>query len=316
MEHWNQYWHNTSGVHSFSEGEQKSGYGESISKHWQNITKHWSDKASVLDVGAGNGGLSLLILNLKPLVRITACDAADVQPMQSVDINNPDYSNLKKISFFAKLKVEDLAFSTNSFDHVVSQFGLEYAELNASLEQIYRVLKLNGRCHAIMHHQDSFITANSLTGLKVFKYFLRTNGLIHLLKAFIKASHVNLSTPDALEREKIYRALNNDLMLQFKSIQQQQKTELEQEWFNETARPLIPHIQNWRATTQTVITNIEKSLVHFQTRLKEQTSVAKDGAEMAALISVANKLGFEGSAKEINIKEGCLGWGLSLHKTS
>jgi ubiquinone/menaquinone biosynthesis C-methylase UbiE len=280
VEHWTEYWQNTSSVNSFGEGEFKDGYDGELASVWKVIIDVWQPSAKVLDLGTGNGGLALLALSIRPDLDIHACDAANINPSQILNTKLKQFKNLEKIQFVGNQKIEDLAFEASSFEHVISQFGLEYAEFDASLKQVYRVLRAGGSSHFMIHHNESFVTHNSVLGLKVLGQFLKPQGVMDLLKGFIQFCRQTLDIVQDKSTLQAFNSRNNELLGAFKSIQRDLALDEEIEWFNDISSSLIELVQNWRSTRFEKVIEVEQSLLFFRERLNEQVNVAQNDLQM------------------------------------
>jgi ubiquinone/menaquinone biosynthesis C-methylase UbiE len=316
VDHWSQYWQNTSSVNSFGEGEYKDGYDGELASLWEVFIDTWKVNSKVLDLGTGNGGLALLCVNMQPNIDMYACDAADIKPSEILNTALEQFKGLENIQFIGNQKIEDLAFEDEFFDHIISQFGLEYSEFNSSLKAIYRTLSKGGSCSFMMHNNNSFVTHNSATGLKVLSYFLKSGGVLDLLKDFIGFCQQTLDNHQDNSSLHTFNILNKELLQAFKSIRNKLTIDEEIEWFNDVSNSLVVLVQNWRTTRLDKVTEIEQSLLYFRQRLNEQVSVAQNNAQMIENLDYCKSLGFEGNFIEVKINEGVMGWMLSLHKNN
>jgi ubiquinone/menaquinone biosynthesis C-methylase UbiE len=185
MEHWNEYWTTSNSVHSFSEGQYSKGYDGELRSIWNAVFNSLPKSAQGIDIGCGNGGLALLAVQSGNNFDMYGCDAANIMPLASVDTTQEHFKMLPQITFCPNMKAEDLSFEDNHFDFALSQFGIEYSDLNLSIPQVLRVLKPGGRFIAMLHHKNSFVTENSKIGLKVLNDFLKKDSIVDQLHAFV-----------------------------------------------------------------------------------------------------------------------------------
>ena len=61
------------------------------------------------------------------------------------------------ISLKSEVDCTHLPFNDNEFDLVVSQFGIEYADLDIAIPESLRVLKVNGSFSIVIHHEHSMV---------------------------------------------------------------------------------------------------------------------------------------------------------------
>jgi SAM-dependent methyltransferase len=110
--------------------------------------------AHVLDLCTGNGVLLQTLVNLTDADDVTGVgvDLATVAPLWLQRASEPE---LRRVTIFGATNIEALPFAGSSFDWVVSQFGVEYAELGTALLEAYRVLKAGGRFVGLIHHPSA-----------------------------------------------------------------------------------------------------------------------------------------------------------------
>lgn len=189
MEHWSDYWLSTNALNSFGEGSQSIGYGGLTKKYWKNsLSKVSSPNYKALDIGTGNGGLAILLLNvakeLSQNICIDAIDPADIKPpTDNSSKNNTEIA--KRITFYPKTYAENTGLPSNAYQLVVSQFGFEYSNKEKSLAEICRLLFEGGHFFALCHTKESSITQDSLNGLNVYTYLLKKSPLIPTVELLI-----------------------------------------------------------------------------------------------------------------------------------
>lgn len=162
-------------------------------------------RSKVLDLCCGTGDLCKIIKKLHP-----NCDVVGVDfSQQMLDIAKKENPNIT----FWEADATKLPFEKNSFDYIVMGFGLRnIPEKNKALEEIYRVLKTNGKflhldfgkhnfASKIFDSLVLFISKLLLKNTKPYKYlvlskrnFLEPDELIDLFKfnRFNYNSHENM----------------------------------------------------------------------------------------------------------------------------
>lgn len=114
------------------------------------------EASAIVDIGCGNGALCWILdehLNRpEPGARITGVDFADIDPFRVLRRDQSDYPG---VAFIGNTLAEDLPFADRSIDLVVSQYGIEYTDLQRSIPEIARVLRPGGRMAFIMHDTNS-----------------------------------------------------------------------------------------------------------------------------------------------------------------
>lgn len=95
-------------------------------------------KSKVLDLCCGTGDLGAIIKKLYPDCDVVGADFSKAM-LEIARKNN------KNITYW-EVDARNLPFEKNSFDYIVMGFGLRnIPEKNKALEEIYRVLKTNGK---------------------------------------------------------------------------------------------------------------------------------------------------------------------------
>lgn len=135
---WSRYWQSGAGESCFAEGGAPE-----IRQFWQSYLQGLSAGTRVLDAACGGGALTCQL----------------VEHRTDFDVTGVDYaSGLPEISgarIQTGVSLESLPFEPGSFGAVVSQFGLEYADLERALGEVMRVLRDDGALGLVMHKSGS-----------------------------------------------------------------------------------------------------------------------------------------------------------------
>ena len=111
---------------------------------------YMNPKAKILDIGTGPFALP----RLAQQYGFKSFNFVAVDPAEP-------YINPERLGIeFHKIKAEDIQFEKDSFDAVISCYGIEYSEIEATLQKIYAVLKPGGKVIFIIHHPESKIMNN------------------------------------------------------------------------------------------------------------------------------------------------------------
>ncbi len=157
------------------------GDAAAIAAFWQSFAGRINDTASVLDLATGNGTVPKCLLQASAALEITAVDKAAIDPMTYLQ----DGGELGQVNFIGNVDICALPFAAASFDAVTSQFGLEYAPLEAATRSAAAVLKPGGSMQLLLHHSDSEIVKPAAARRDEIRRLLATDGIIHALIAYI-----------------------------------------------------------------------------------------------------------------------------------
>jgi ubiquinone/menaquinone biosynthesis C-methylase UbiE len=161
---WNDYWDEPRLAACLR--NEEGNYGGEIATQWNRFFRGLENQASILDLATGNGAIALLALDCSDRLgrsfQIDAVDAAAINPVETL----PELaSRLARIHFHCGVRCENLPFEAASFDAVVGQYALEYADVCEAMAEVARVLKPGGRVMFITHSQDSEVFENTLIQL-------------------------------------------------------------------------------------------------------------------------------------------------------
>ena len=135
--------------------------------------------AQLLDLATGNGqvaGYASAAAAGKTFA-ITGVDYADVEATAA---RMPTDCRL-----LGGVALEKLPFPAATFDGASSQFGIEYADTRAALQELGRVLKPGGRALMLIHHADSVITRQTADQIAAYDAVLGKSGAIrHARRAY------------------------------------------------------------------------------------------------------------------------------------
>jgi ubiquinone/menaquinone biosynthesis C-methylase UbiE len=151
---------------------------------WQEFARSLNDGAKVLDLATGNGAVPVALLSAREQLKIDAVDQAAIDPIQFVK----GVTELEAVNFHPDIDVNTLPFTSDSFDAITSQFGIEYAGLLEATGKALEVLKTNGRMSFLIHHADSAIIDSSRAKLREMEQLLKQGGLIETLLQVLRGT--------------------------------------------------------------------------------------------------------------------------------
>lgn len=172
---WSDYWREGP-LHSL-QGSYPRNYEGEIGAFWSTVFSGLDASRRVLDVGTGNGPLPAMLCErkLSLLPRIDAIDLASISPAW-LECASAECRNA--VRFHSHTSVECLPFPDLAYDLVISQFGLEYANLELAIPEIARVLRSGGSLAFVAHHADSRIAAIAAEEVSVVGWLLSENAVI------------------------------------------------------------------------------------------------------------------------------------------
>lgn len=132
-------------------GHSGDGKDGPLAAQWRQWFAGLAPGCRVLDLGTGNGALPRLMLQAGCDAIVDAVDVAQPRPtwMESLP-----HAEQQRVRFHAGVRCEALPFEAESFDCVVSQFGIEYANLDQAMPESLRVLKADGLLRFVVHHAN------------------------------------------------------------------------------------------------------------------------------------------------------------------
>ncbi|MFA3789706.1 class I SAM-dependent methyltransferase [Aliiglaciecola sp. SL4] len=135
--------------------------------------------AVVIDIGTGNGALIDIAVNK------VGCSNALFYGIDSAKLYVNSKVNKQNVTFYPETPAEALPFSDNSIDYVVSQFGIEYSDLDKSIVECARILKNGGKIHWVIHDMESSIVKPNSSIYTILVALQENNGPIKMLHQLI-----------------------------------------------------------------------------------------------------------------------------------
>ncbi|HTU10536.1 MAG TPA: methyltransferase domain-containing protein [Allosphingosinicella sp.] len=158
---WSQYWH-FDRIASCFDGAGQTNYSDEIADGWRRFFDTLPDGARILDLCTGNGAAALIAAETARAragnFRIVAVDQADIDPASHVSRHGEDYAS---IIFLRGTEIEALPFPRAGFAAVISQYGIEYTNLEASLPEAVRMIAPGGRLRFVIHAADGVVARDS-----------------------------------------------------------------------------------------------------------------------------------------------------------
>jgi ubiquinone/menaquinone biosynthesis C-methylase UbiE len=146
-------------------------YDLTVADFWQEVVA--GDHDRVIDLACGNGALAWLANDFLNKTRnrttVTGIDAADIDPFKTLQKDRKDFP---MVEFISNTPIEKLPFEDSSVDVAISQYGLEYSDLQRSIPELSRILKPSAKMGFIVHSEQSSIVKGSTRYLEEHKTIL------------------------------------------------------------------------------------------------------------------------------------------------
>ena len=154
---WDSFWRYDR-LSSFHAAPGAPNYGPPIADGWSAFFAKLPDGARVLDLCTGNGAIAVMAVAADKGFAVTGADLADVRPTAFVTRN---LDELKQVEFLAGTPAEHLPLDDRSVDAVISQYGIEYSDLDRSILEAVRVLAPCGGLRFAMHAAEGSVARDT-----------------------------------------------------------------------------------------------------------------------------------------------------------
>jgi ubiquinone/menaquinone biosynthesis C-methylase UbiE len=180
---WRDYWKADRPASCMPQNERTA---QEIAATWQQWFAECAGGSRILDIATGNG----IVLNhaaaagrqLHRAFALTGVDLADIDPQRYLTSLEDD---MRAATFIGAVAAERLPFETRSFDVVVSQYGLEYADLEQALAEVARVLAPGGMLHWLAHSESSEVVQQNREQALEVEYLLAARGPVYYMNTFV-----------------------------------------------------------------------------------------------------------------------------------
>lgn len=309
---WSQYW--SRGAEHSCAGSYQGEYGEAIARYWRAGFEKLPAQGRVLDIGTGNGPLPRLLLSLAQRSDLQ-CDAIDLATVAPPWLKELSAEQSQRIRFHSNCRAEQLPFASQSFDLVVSQWGLEYSELEKSLPEVLRVLKPGGSVQLLLHHADALPVQLAVHELDHLDWLLRTSPYLDMVARMLTPM-AQARTPAG--REALKSDLNaNQLRADFNLLQDAIQARIDagkcpdvlHEVRQATGNVFGIAAQQGLSYAQEALQNLHQELLHSKLRLQELCKHALDASGAQAL-AVQLSQGADYQLELLHDQDRVMGWTL------
>jgi SAM-dependent methyltransferase len=165
---WDLFW-SYDRLASFGTGQGAGNYGEAIAAGWRDFFTDLPSGSRVMDLATGNGAIAVMAVEAGDNLEVTGADLASVRPAAFVSKGK---DALAKIRFLSDTPAEELLLEDGSFDAVVSQYGIEYSDLERSVPEAVRILAPGGRLRFACHAAEGSVAADTKRAIKDADFLL------------------------------------------------------------------------------------------------------------------------------------------------
>lgn len=312
---WSRYWQ-SGALHSCA-GSFDGNYADSIGSFWRGVFASLRASDRVLDVATGNGALPRLLLDVHSdgaqLPEIDAIDLAEIAPSWRTGYAA---EQLARLRFHAGVAAESLPFADASFDLVISQYGLEYADLAVAVDELLRVMKPTASVALVLHHAGSLPVRLGAAECADIDWLLRSGGLIQRTRRLLPYL-ARLATPEGAssvqrdpEAAKIKQRYNEGMR------ELQQRADNAAGDFLIETQELLGSIAAAAASTglRAAEARLQAAIEHLQLARLRQAELVEHALDAEAVQSLAQRLaardGLRVDLGELRVRDELFAWSL------
>lgn len=273
LSHWKEYWELKRKRNQPSSREEA--YHPILDTVWSETLSSIGDFGNALDLCCGDGSL------VRRLVTGTTSNKNSFFAIDgSVDALNIAKTGLPSVRFLAA-DASFLPFSNNTFNLIVSQFGIEYAGKEA-IDEIARIALPDAHFVAVMHYKGSSIFSDSTKSLSATKSLEKSN-------FFPLCKNMFTSAYEALSKKSLgpYRENHLAFLPAFKNLEK-----IMDKHGSDAADGMILSLYNTTAEIQNNlksyqqqdvlhwVNSLEESIAHYTGRLRSMKKAALNENEI------------------------------------
>lgn len=310
--HWSNYYR--SGALVTGPPGADGGYDDEIKALWLEVINPLSSGSMILDIGTGNGAIPAIVSasaqSLSTNWTVHGTDLAAIDPVGDVTNGAELFANCH---FYPNIASEHLPFDDQAFDLVCGQYALEYADTQAALREVRRVLRPRSWARFVIHHRDSVLLVNAQATLNEIELVRASADLYGKLKVLI--DHIGPLRPiDSPEAKALHEAIQkiNQGMQQAKPTGTGQTLNV----CIETAKNIL-HVRSQSEDPTDALDALSvatEDLAYSCERLQDLVRVAHDAEQINALIDTAETCGLQsqGHRALFHRQSNLIGWVLDF----
>ena len=323
MKHWSNYWSSSKTLNSFAESDASQGYKGAIKNHWFKVFSTLKPNSRIVDIGCGNGALACLAVeysnNHNLNFEVHGIDAADINPLHTLQSQKESIKLLKQLSFHPGTPAEKLPFKAESVDIFISQFGFEYTNVQQALEECTKALTADGVISLMSHHNESFISKDTMTGAKLLNEILHSSPLFIQIDLLLDiASQVKASGQYHTWKNNPYnQSISNTIKWILDTLKTQFSDDIHKAWLQDIINRVLPTLQNIGTTTpqelRTYLAQQYTALEDHRIRLEDQLKAMFTKNKLDTLEQQVKGLGFTIQAAPFMLNEQPFAWSININ---
>lgn len=279
-EQWSEYWKNNT-ITTFH-NIFKDNYDGNIKEYWHSIFELLTDESLVIDFATGNGAIANLAATFSQAhnknFKVIGIDYAKINPTSEID----------NLIFMGETPIENTGIENETAALVTSQYGLEYSNIKASVDEAYRILNKKGILALMTHRVDSVLLQEAFQAKQQMDLCRKT----HLVKISSEL-HREIKNPGK-KSEKLRLKFNNQLALLYEKA----KLFRDPNYIHLFSRTLT----NIFSDDNKILTTGEKNNIlsalkvetnHYQQRMDDLIAAALDAKKLKEMIEHIKSAGFQ-----------------------
>jgi SAM-dependent methyltransferase len=319
-EQWSQYWRRDSITTFRRRGNEN--YDREFAEFWNSRFAELSDRSFIIDLATGNGAVALLAAAFAVAhdkeFEVTGIDFADIRPLEVLAGHEEVRELLSRIRFLAKTRMEATGLPAGSANLVMSQYGIEYGDLAATIAEAWRLLREGGTLAAILHHAESAVVKLAEDNVGQVEYCLQDEQLDKRVLELVR-SMGDARTPADRARLKFNpktESLRNELNTSVARINERAKCFRDPEGVIGVLIPnflnvFLAHKDRSLAERIQYVQRVRSEFDGFRERMADLRRAALSESDAARLVKVLEAAGFvvrERGVLHYGPKRDLMGW--------